>query len=363
MADLERNIEYISLEKLLFDPENPRLPSTIDKKSERDVLDWMLQDATIIELMGAIGEKDYFPGEPVLVVPSIDKPGFFIVVEGNRRFTAVKLLRQPELAPRKKKSVESVSETAKYKPEKLPTLKFENRNEILDYLGYRHITGIKEWDPLAKARYLRQLYERSAQDTIQDIFQELAKAIGTSKNYVQRLLTGLAIYEEIAGNDFFDIKDLDEENINFSVLTTALNYNGIVKHLGLETAADTNIQGVINKNALKELTEWLFKKTSENRTRLGESRNLKLLNAVVLNEKALGEFRKGSPLREAVRFTEAPTEIFQKAIRKAKGEMQIALSNIHLLQSYDQADREVLEEIEKLAIAMKALYPATISES
>ncbi|TVM02021.1 MAG: hypothetical protein CV087_10100 [Candidatus Brocadia sp. WS118] len=82
-----------------------------------------------------------------------------------------------------------------------------------------------------------------------------------------------------------------------------------------------------------------------------------------MNKKALSEFRKGVPLKEAVRFTEAPTEIFQHAIRRAKGEMQIALSNIYLLQSYDQADKEILEEIEKLAVAIKALYPATISES
>lgn len=57
------NIEYISVSNLHFDPENPRLPTTtLDRTNEAEVINWMLRDASIIELMGSIGEKGFFPG-------------------------------------------------------------------------------------------------------------------------------------------------------------------------------------------------------------------------------------------------------------------------------------------------------------
>ena len=62
-----------------------------------------------------------------------------------------------------------------YKPTQLPVLKFKERNEILDYLGYRHITGIKQWSSLAKAKYLKELRERKPDMS----FKELAKSIGS----------------------------------------------------------------------------------------------------------------------------------------------------------------------------------------
>jgi hypothetical protein len=48
----------------------------------------MLLDASLIELMLAIGENGYFPGEQLLVVfdPSDSK---YRVVEGNRRLSPV----------------------------------------------------------------------------------------------------------------------------------------------------------------------------------------------------------------------------------------------------------------------------------
>jgi hypothetical protein len=55
----------------------------------------MLEDESIIELMLAIGQHDFFVGEALLVVKNGDG---FTVVEGNRRLTSLKLLSNPSLA-------------------------------------------------------------------------------------------------------------------------------------------------------------------------------------------------------------------------------------------------------------------------
>lgn len=48
----------------------------------------MLDDGEAQDLMSSIGQQDYFPGEPLLVVSAGNDS--FIVVEGNRRLAASK---------------------------------------------------------------------------------------------------------------------------------------------------------------------------------------------------------------------------------------------------------------------------------
>lgn len=353
-----QSIRYIAVDKLQFDPKNPRLPSTIQKqveiqKTDDPIFKWMLEDATIIELMLSIGEKGYFPGEALLVVPHKNTPNYW-VIEGNRRLTAVKLLLEPELAPIRKKSVQQVSVEAKYRPHELPVLVFSEREEILYYLGYRHITGIKTWGAHAKAKYLKQLLDSLGEGDINEQYKTLAKTIGSRADYVARSLTGYAVYEKIVENDFFNIKGLDAESIDFAVLTTALNYQNIPKFLSMENSQDRNLSS-LNQKHLGELTSWMFERNSEGKTRLGESRNLGDLNSVVAHPKALEAFRKGEHLANAVLYTEKPLQVFRTSIIEAKTRLQVSLSYVHLVEDPSPSDSEILFEIQKLSRTLKTV--------
>lgn len=144
------------LDSLNYDLENPRLPKSLGR-DVTDILDWMLSKGNVTGLMLSIGEKGFFPGEPILAIPHTSIPNKYIVIEGNRRYTAVFLLSHPELSPQKKQTVIEIARNAPHKPTEIPTLVFKGRSDIIDYLGYRHITGVEPWDALAKARCLRQL--------------------------------------------------------------------------------------------------------------------------------------------------------------------------------------------------------------
>ncbi len=344
----EKTTKPISIDDLKFDPENPRLPSGINGHKEPEVLQWMLSDATILELMGAIGVRGYFAGEPLLVVPESKQQGRYIVVEGNRRLAAVKLLREPKLAAIRQKAVQKISDEAHNRPDELPVLEFAKRDEIILYLGYRHVTGIKEWDPLAKARYLDQLALKTKGPYSQKKFQELARAIGSHWDYVARLLTGLAIYRLIEKKNFFDIENLDENTIDFAVLTTALSYENIVRFLGLESATEPGIKG-LKGSELEELTIWLFEEDENGQTRLGESRNLKNLNRIVANTAALKAFRAGYSIHQADLLAGAPKEIFQSALHDSKKSLETARDQMHLIDQPEQTDADVVDDISKLA--------------
>ncbi len=357
----ESKVEFIPIQNLKFDPYNPRLPSSVNGEDQSAVLEWMLRDASILELMGSIGEKGYFPGEPLLVVQDKSSQGIYKVVEGNRRLCAVKLLHNPDVAPVRQKSVRVVSEGALNKPDTLPVLIYNDRSEILSYLGYRHVTGIKQWDPLAKAKYLKQLKITVESEEPATQYKTLAKTIGSRADYVAALLTSLSVYDQIKESDFFGIKSLNEESIDFSVLTTALSYNNIVSFIGLSSRADPTLSG-LNNDHLKELTQWLFERIAEGRTRLGESRNLSMLNNVVSHEKALSSFRAGKPLKEAELLTGKPAEIFGIAIVESKARLEVAREHQHLVEKPAPVDAENLGEILTMARDIRTVIKSRLQD-
>lgn len=352
MTDDSSAIKYLPVEKLLFDPENPRLPSSLNKKDETAVLTWMLDDATILELMMSIGEKGYFEGEPLLVVEAKDSPGKFIVIEGNRRLTAAKLLLNPDLAPIRKESVKKASIEAVFPPPKeLPALIFKQPENILYYLGYRHITGIKTWGSLAKAKYLKRLQDTIPGEPVEQ-YRALAKIIGSTALTVSRYLAGLAVFEKIVDENL--VKDLNEDKIDFAVLTTALNYQNIYKYIGMDSPGDENLAS-LNLTHLAELASWMFEKfpgsNGKPKSLLGESRNLGDLNRILAPEyeKALNAFKDGRSLSEAVLLTSKPIEIFETSINEAKARLEDARNYMHMVNDLSESHSELLVEIRKIA--------------
>lgn len=355
-----KTIQYISVNNLLFDPQNPRLPRSIDASDERAVINWMLKDATIPELMNSIGQQGYFSGEPLLVVPTGNAT--HIVVEGNRRLTAVKLLHNPEKANIKSVSVNAAVKESLHIPDSLPVLVFENRNQILDYLGYRHITGIKQWSSLAKAKYLQQLSETLQDKDVESKHRKLAKMIGSRTDYVTRLLSGLVIYEVIENERFFNIKDLDEDEISFSVLTTALNYSNIAKFINIPAKTDFD-PSKVNKRHLEEVTRWIFEKQSTTgRTVIGESRNLRMLSDVVAEERAVQALRETRSLESAHLLTKAPQESFSALLTQSKATLLSAQSQLHLIREVTTGDQEIIREIGELVRNLRLLIAQRLDD-
>ena len=360
MSD-QSKIQNVPIDHLRFDQHNPRLPTTIDG-SEKQILEWMLTEGNIPELMASIGASGYFPGEPLFVVRT-NKKDTYEVVEGNRRLTAVKLLNNPNLAPSRHRAVRTASAEAKHKPTELPVIVYANRKDLLDFLAYRHITGIKPWEPLAKARYLGQLFDeiKSSRNSIEEKYRILARIIGSRSDYVERLLTGLWLYEIIADSGFFKILGLNEESIDFGVLTTALTYTNIREFLGLPDRATPGLPNT-NKTSLRDLTTWLFEKNSEGQTRLGESRDLKTLSAVVATPQALAAFRNGTPLKNAGQLTDEPAEIFHEALLAARTDIEQARDHVHLLKKASAIDNDLLDEIQRLATTIRASMASLFAE-
>lgn len=138
---MKQEIKFVDIDNLLLDLYNPRLPKSKQGKDNDVVIEFLLLEAATLELMESIGENDFFVGEMLLVIPNKEESGRYVVIEGNRRLTAVLLLNNPDLAKVKKTATKEIFNSAKFKPTTLPCLVFNNREEIQKYIGFVHITG------------------------------------------------------------------------------------------------------------------------------------------------------------------------------------------------------------------------------
>ena len=84
--------DKISVDRILLDLENPRLPRVAN--NQRDAISLMCQTKgkEILNLAEHIATNGLDPSTLAMVIPSGDSPIKYIVVDGNRRITALKIL-------------------------------------------------------------------------------------------------------------------------------------------------------------------------------------------------------------------------------------------------------------------------------
>ncbi|HFU76340.1 MAG TPA: hypothetical protein ENK66_08860 [Arcobacter sp.] len=348
----------ININNINLDLDNPRVPLSIRNAEQgqtkeqvnNDILEYLIKTGSITELILSIGENGFFSGEALLLIPDPNDEGKYIVVEGNRRVTALKLLHDPSLATVSKNKILEASNSAKKSTDELtmiPSIIFPERKDILKYLGYRHITGIKDWKALEKARYMYTMYQQLKDDgsTEDNIHKEIAKSIGSNRPYVKRILQAYNLYLFIEQKDFFDIEGLDDQKFHFVNLSDSLHKPNVSKFL-LEDNEEAN--SPFNEKHLKEWTEWLFKENASGKTRLkGTSSDLKDLDQVLANTKALEIFRnKDATLAEAVFLAEDAEHIIRVSLEEAlKSLLEIdrVISKVEDFNKIQNFDENLLE--------------------
>ena len=348
-------LEMIPIEKLRLDDQNPRLPASIHGKDRGLIIEYMLMEAATLDLMLAIGQNGFFAGEPLLVVADGEA---FKVIEGNRRLTALLLLQDPTIATVQTRKTKEVFDAVSYKGEKIaevPCQVFDEIAPIHKYLGYRHITGIQSWDLTQKAAFLTRIWKQEFPKlVIADASVELAKMIGSRRDYVKRLLIGNLVFEAIRDNSFFKVKGLDESSFYFNYIADSLRYPNICAFLGIEI----NNQEPTEKLDLEKLdiwTHWFFEKNDQNQPRIrATAKELVMLNAVLENKKATALFRDDKkPLSEAYELTGEIENVFKGAIANAIAALENADSLTHRLDGYYESLPKDLLIIFRLAKKIK----------
>lgn len=348
-------LHQIEVERLELDPENPRLPERLKGTTESQVLNWMLTDATLTDLMASIVENSFFGGEALIGIVSVANPEHVVIVEGNRRLASIKILANPGLVEVKTTTVKELgSEIAANGnlPSTLPVYIVPNRQEVANYLGFRHVSGVKQWPVIAKARYLFELYRSTISSTgwSSDIYRQLAKEIGSKSMYVRRLIIGYQLFQKITEHNFFDLDYLNEENFDLSLINdAATKHNAIASYMGVEPEASNPLQQ-LNNEAFRNVFSWLYQRDKNGETRVGESRNLPVLNKVMATDEARDAFIDDDyTLDAAAALTALADENLRWYLQNARLSMIEAQKLIHNLKSPTRSDLKLIDEIRRSA--------------
>lgn len=154
----------VKLHQLRLDLQNYRLGP---QDTQRDAIRAMIEDqgTKLVRLAKDIlAMEGVSPGEPIWIVPAGVR-GQYVVEEGNRRVTALKLLETPALADGTSVARQFRSLGKRYAAHPIRELDarlFETREDVLPWKRRRHMTagsgvGLAAWKTLAKGRANRDL--------------------------------------------------------------------------------------------------------------------------------------------------------------------------------------------------------------
>src|ERR1017187_3304710 len=184
-------IENLPEEQLLLDAENPRLEGVVETTDQNELLKAMWKEMGVSEVALSIAANGYFEEEPLFAIPGPEvngKPGY-IVVEGNRRLTAVKLLVHKELRQMVKATdLPTLGKPDREKLKRLPVSLYKARRDLWEYFGFRHVNGPKEWDSLSKAAYIAKVRREYGKS-----LEEITRKIGDQHSTVKRIYRGYVL--------------------------------------------------------------------------------------------------------------------------------------------------------------------------
>jgi hypothetical protein len=146
----------IELRKLHFDGQNPRHD---DLNDEPEIINELYGKEHVLGLIKHIAVNGLSPLDRMAVIKHPKLAGHYIVVEGNRRLCALKLLNDPAKAPStvSKKAVANAKETSKATIKALEVVVFPNKETASVWIKLRHEgeqdgAGLKKWDAAQIAR-------------------------------------------------------------------------------------------------------------------------------------------------------------------------------------------------------------------
>ncbi len=306
---------------LEFDLKNPRLVEfdLTNNSTESDVIRVLWDAMDVKELVLSIEASGFFPHEPLIVTQEGEKN---IVIEGNRRLAAVRLLLNSALAEELGVDIPVITDENKKNLQEIPTLPGTRKN-VWRYVGFKHVNGPAKWSSYAKSQYIADVHRNFGVK-----LEDIAKQIGDTHKTVQRLFRGLMVIEQAEKLGIFDRKNRWRNHFSFSHLYTGLQASGISAFVGLrsDTEENPNPVPVEKKQELSELCLWLYGSRRDGIPPVVQSQNpdLRQLDAVLGSKEATAALRNSQDLAYAFEVSRPSTNVFTESLVASKQHLQKA---------------------------------------
>lgn len=284
----------LKLDQLLLDANNPRfaeLGEVVRPIPEHRFADETVKQATfqrmkaptfdVAELRDTIKTLGFLPMDRIVVrrwnVDGDQDEEKFVVVEGNRRVTAILWLLQLHDEGKETLSEEFLSQVSEFECLLLDESVAPATAQLI-LPGLRHVSGIKEWGPYQKAKAVFALRETGLSP------QEVAQSFGLSTraaNTAYRCYMGL---EQMKADEEFG--EYAEPRM-YSYFEEIFKRRNVRDWLGW----DDNNASFTNEAHLEELYSWITPDAEGNDPKLTKALDIRDLSTILEDDAALGVFR------------------------------------------------------------------------
>ena len=340
----------MEISTLNFDVRNPRLVEfdLTDKSTEAEIMRCLWDAMDVKELVMSIAASGFFRHEPLIVAHEAGKN---VVIEGNRRLAAVKLLIDDTLAEDLDVNIPLIDSDIREDIKVLPTIS-STREDAWRYLGFKHVNGPAKWSSYAKARYIANIHRDFGVP-----LPEIAEQIGDTHRTVQRLFRGLMVIEEAEQLGVFTREDAFSRRFPFSHLYASLERPNISAFLGLRAESEESKEPVPQEKQgeLRQLCLWLYGSKTDNIPPAVRRQNphVRYLDAIVGSREAIAALRINGDIEAAHIMTRPSSSVFEEAVVAAKQKLQEAHSM--LSNGYDGSE-ELLRTAGTVANLADDLY-------
>lgn len=354
-----KEVKLIKVSDLKFDLDNPRLVE-FDKSyfsSEEDMIDFLWENMDVEELVLSMASSGFFMHEPVIF---IFEDGENIVIEGNRRLAAAKLILSPSISEKYGNRVQEieVKEEKRKKLQKIPAIQW-SRMDAWQYLGFKHVNGPAKWSSFAKSQYIASVHNE-----YNIPLNDIARQIGDTHRTVQRLYRGFMVLQQAESLEVFDRNNKWYKHFYFSHLYTGIDtYKTIREFIGLlpETEESSTPVDAEKKEELRELFLWMYGNEELKIEPILKSQNphLRYLANILGRREAIESLRMDRDIEKAYALSLNPVTNFASALVASKTKLQDA--HAWFSEGYDGSE-ELLETSRIVRKLASDLYESVQSE-
>ena len=313
----EKRPKEILVDELFLDPNNPRLADSAHTGTQPSILKVLERNFDLQPLIDSMYQNGFFWEEPLVAceepLAELKNKKVLVVIEGNRRLAALKIIFQnPDLYPDK---------VARERLLKVPVIQRDERKETLAFVGFRHITGIVPWESAAKAQYAHDLVKRGLS------LEQIAQTIGDKTRDIARWVRTQSLVEHAHEHGLSESDA--SKSFYFSYLLTSTDAPGTKRWLDMQTNEKSGLVTHINPERLEELWFWLYgSKSKEISPVVPESRQIHKLNKVIASPAAVLELQKTGNLDRALVETKDRGEYVLETLGSIRSLLQDLTANL-----------------------------------
>lgn len=373
----------ISIDQILLDDQNPRLIQYLESgemHSQEKLTEILYENFDTEDVALSLIENGYFDEEPIIVIPEntpeeipdnyddlkafyttlIEKNEKFIVLEGNRRISSIKMITDNDLRnslgidkfyPKTENPV--ILEDIKT----IPCIIYPKRGDVNKYLGVRHIAGLLKWDAFAKAHYISNSIDFEVEKGLDKnkAIKEIQKVIGDRSDKLKKQYVTYKLYEEASKElEDFDVRPIVNK---FSLLTVMYNSPNIREYIGVQPYSkvdfENNVVPYDKFDKFEQVLTWIFGNKKKNiEPVLTDSRKItNTLSHIVSKPEAIAYLDKYKDIEGAYERTSGEREFLIQSIDKAHRTITESLKFAYKYRN----DITIIDKTKELENAVKAL--------